>query len=317
MNKIAVVFPGQGSQSVGMLADLYQYYPVVRDTFTHANDVLGFNLWDLIHNGPADELNKTINTQPAMLVAGVACWRALQERCNIKPQYFAGHSLGEYSALVASGQLDFVEAVQLSRKRARAMQNAVPQGVGAMAAVLGLDKEVILSVCEEVSGANGSAWVANDNALGQVVIAGHKNTVESVCDKLTNRGARRCVMLPVSVPSHCPLMQGAADEMQAEFENVLWKSAHTPVIHNYDVATHASEREIVDALVQQLIRPVRWVETIRYCATQGVDTIIEVGPGKVLSGLVKRIDRNIVSKSVNDVASLDEIVGLLNSNSSQ
>ncbi|PID66239.1 MAG: [acyl-carrier-protein] S-malonyltransferase [Gammaproteobacteria bacterium] len=314
--KIAVVFPGQGSQSVGMLAELYENFTVVRDTYQEASDALAFDLWNITANGPAEDLNQTVNTQPAMLVAGVACYRVLQthiaqKQADFVPAYFAGHSLGEYTALVAAGQLAFSDAVLLARKRAEAMQSAVPAGVGAMAAILGLDGDTINRVCSQTCTDDAKVWAANDNAPGQIVIAGHKAAVEAACEALKNAGAKRALLLPVSVPSHCPLMQPAANAMQAAFTMTNWQDATTPVIHNYDVAAHDKPSEIVTALTEQLIKPVRWVETIQYFADHRIEAVIEVGPGKILAGLNKRIDRNMGAKPLFDLASLNEVVEFL------
>ncbi len=305
MTKIAIVFPGQGSQSVGMVSDFYEQFAVVRNTYEEASEALGFDLWAMTKNGPIEALNQTINTQPAMLVAGVACWRALQQRSELTPAYFAGHSLGEYSALVASGQLDFAEAVRLARKRAEAMQAAVPADVGAMAAILGLDAETIATTCEAMSDSDSQVWPANDNAPGQIVIAGHKNAVERACAALKDQGAKRALLLPVSVPSHTPLMAPAAAAMESAFMLAQWHEASAPVIHNSDVAPHRERADIVTALTEQLVKPVRWVETVQYFADKGVDTVLEVGPGKVLAGLNKRIDKSLTAKAIFDSASLD------------
>ncbi len=306
----AIVFPGQGSQSVGMLADLYDNFSVVRETYEEASDTLGFDLWKMT-NSSADELNQTVNTQPAMLVAGVAAFRTLQSQFDFTPDYFAGHSLGEYTALVASQQVEFTDAVLLARKRAEAMQSAVPQGVGAMAAILGLDTDSINQVCQAVSTEGSQVWSANDNAPGQIVIAGHKTAVEKACEELKKVGAKRALLLPVSVPSHCPLMQAAADEMQSRFIQINWQQASAPVIHNCDVQAHNKPSEVVTALTEQLIKPVRWVETIQYFAKHEIDTVIEVGPGKVLAGLNKRIDRTMNAKPLFDTASLDDVLQTL------
>lgn len=310
--KIAIVFPGQGSQSVGMLAELYEQFAEVRDTYAEANDALGFDLWALSKAGPVEALNQTVNTQPAMLAAGVACWRALLSQNAVNPAYFAGHSLGEYTALVASGQLAFAEAIRLARKRAEAMQAAVPTGVGAMAAILGLEATVIETICAEVSNDQAQVWAANDNAPGQIVIAGHKTAVEAACEALKAAGAKRTLVLPVSVPSHCPLMQSAADEMKEAFMLAKWSAASAPVIHNCDVAAHSETADIVTALTEQLVKPVRWVETVQYFADNSVQTLIEVGPGKVLAGLTKRIDKTLTAKPLLDSASLSDVVESLN-----
>ncbi len=310
----AIVFPGQGSQSVGMLADLYDNFAVVRETYKEASDTLGFDLWKMTNSSP-DELNQTVNTQPAMLVAGVAAFRVLQSQINFTPDYFAGHSLGEYTALVASQQVKFTDAVMLARKRAESMQSAVPQGVGAMAVIIGLDTDSINHICKTISSDTdspiGKVWAANDNAPGQIVIAGHKTAVEKACEELKQAGAKRALLLPVSVPSHCPLMQLAADEMQERFTQINWQPATAPVIHNCDVQAHKDSAEIITALTEQLIKPVRWVETIQYFAKHEIDNVIEVGPGKVLAGLNKRIDKTMTAKSLFDTASLDDVLKIL------
>ncbi len=308
VKKIAVVFPGQGSQSVGMVADLYDKFSVVRDTYAEASEALGFDLWALSNEGPAEALNQTVNTQPAMLAAGVACWRALQETQAFTPDYFAGHSLGEYTALVASEQLTFSEAIRLARRRAEAMQAAVPAGVGAMAAILGLDAETIETACAQTSTAEEKVWAANDNAPGQIVIAGHKGAVEQACQALKAQGAKRALMLPVSVPSHTPLMASAVEAMKTPLASAQWQQRSSiPVIHNSDVAPHSGASEVITALCEQLVKPVRWVETVQYFASYGVDSVIEVGPGKVLAGLTKRIDRSLTAKCVCDGNSLEEV----------
>lgn len=311
MIKRAIIFPGQGSQSVAMMSELYDAFLVVRDTYAEANEALGFDLWALTSDGPKETLDQTKNTQPAMLVAGVACYRALQNQIDFTPDYFAGHSLGEYTALVASGQLGFVDAVKLSRQRAEAMQAAIPAGIGAMAAILGLDFTTIQNICEDLSDDQNKVWAANDNAPGQTVIAGHHPAVEKACDALKAIGAKRALTLPVSVPSHCPLMQPAADAMNTAFHSITWCAALAPVIHNVDVLTHNQDDAIIMALTEQLIKPVRWVETIQYLSSQGVSEIIEAGPGKVLSGLTRRIDKQLISKPLFDVTTLNDVVTLL------
>jgi len=310
----AFVFPGQGSQSVGMLGDLYRAFPIVRQTYEEAADVLGFDLWQLSSEGSAESLNQTVNTQPAMLVAGIACFRVFQEKSALMATFFAGHSLGEYTALLAAGQIGFAEALALARRRAEAMQAAVPQGSGAMAAILGLDLSTIQSVCRDISKQHNAVWAANDNAPGQVVIAGHRQALTVACEALKSAGAKHAIVLPVSVPSHCPLMQAAADKMQAAFATIDWQPGTAPVVHNVNAsAHHGSATAIADALTEQLVKPVRWTETVRFFAQKGIDHVIEFGPGKVLMGLNKRIDKTMAAYAVFDQASLDETFSYLSS----
>lgn len=312
INSLAFVFPGQGSQAVGMMADFYDNLTIVQQTYEEASDALGFDLWALTKEGPAEALNKTENTQPAMLVAGVAAYRALLTQLDISPAYCAGHSLGEYSALVASRQISLTEAVKLARLRALAMQKAVPEGVGAMAAILGLDNAKIAEICQFVSAqSDNKVWPANDNAPGQVVIAGHAKAVEVACEQLKSAGAKRALPLPVSVPSHCPLMNKAADELLAELNQITWQSAQFPVIHNVDVTNKTDDKALIEALCQQLCYPVKWVDTVQFFANNGIDTLLELGPGKVLTGLNKRIEKSINSVAVFDTASLNGAVELL------
>ena len=286
--KIAFVFPGQGSQSVGMMQSFAEF-PCVRETFAQASVLLGQDLWQLTSAGPAEELNLTVNTQPVMLVAGVALYRAWQAREGLAPAIMAGHSLGEYTALVASGALDFADALPLVRFRARAMQEAVPAGAGAMAAILGLDDDVVRAVCAEASGPDEVAEAANFNSPAQVVIAGNKAAVERGMEIARARGAKRAVLLPMSVPSHCSLMQPAAERMREQLGSASFRRGAIPVLHNADVKCAESADEIKDALVRQMIQPVRWVETVRQMVSIGVTHIVECGPGKVLAGLNKRI----------------------------
>ncbi len=286
--KIAFVFPGQGSQSVGMMQS-FGDLPRVRESFAQASKLLGQDLWKLVTEGPAEELNLTANTQPLMLVAGVALYRAWQAREGSAPAFMAGHSLGEYTALVASGALDFADAVPLARFRARAMQEAVPAGVGAMAAILGLDDDVVRAVCAEASGPDEVAEAANFNSPAQVVIAGNKTAVERGMEIAKARGAKRAVLLPMSVPSHCSLMRPAAERMRQELGSPSFRRGTVPVLHNADAKSAESADAIKDALVRQLVQPVRWVETVRQMVSSGVTHIVECGPGKVLAGLNKRI----------------------------
>ncbi len=285
---IAFVFPGQGSQTVGMMQSFGEL-PGVRETFAQASELLGQDLWMLAADGPAEELSLTANTQPVMLAAGVALYRAWRALEGSEPAVMAGHSLGEYTALVASGALDFADAVPLVRFRARAMQEAVPHGAGAMAAILGLDDDVVRSVCAEASSADEVAEAANFNSPAQVVIAGDRAAVERGMEIAKARGAKRAMLLPMSVPSHCSLMLPAAERMREQLRSRSFTRGKVPVLHNADVKSADSAEEIRDALVRQLVEPVRWVETVRQMVTSGATHIVECGPGKVLSGLNKRI----------------------------
>lgn len=286
MKKIAFFFPGQGSQSVGMMSGFGESN-LIRDTFIEASDILGVDLWAMATE-PNENINETTNTQPIMLTAGVAVWRAWQAATGDLPSVLAGHSLGEYTALVASGALSFKEALPLVRYRAEVMQNAVPVGVGAMAAILGLDDDLVRTVCAEAA-QNEVLEAVNFNSLGQVVIAGNKAAVERGMEIAKAKGAKRALPLPVSVPSHCALMRPAALKLAEYLKNVTVNSPQIPVLHNADVAAYSDSDKIKDALVRQLYSPVRWVETVQAIAAQGVTLSAECGPGKVLSGLTKRI----------------------------
>lgn len=302
-NKLAIVFPGQGSQSVGMLAELYQQYPIVQATFSEASAALGYDLWDLVANGPEADLNETHRTQPALLTASVAVWRLWQQQNGAVPGYFAGHSLGEYSALVCAGVLSLADAVKLVEKRGQYMQQAVPAGVGAMSAIIGLDDAAIAKACEEAAQGEVVAPV-NYNSPGQVVIAGHKAAVERAGEACKAAGAKRALPLPVSVPSHCALMRPAAEQLAVDLAALTFTTPAIPVVNNVDVQSAADATEIKDALVRQLYSPVRWTETIEFLAAQGVTEVLELGAGKVLSGLIKRINKELATGSVNDAASL-------------
>ena len=302
-NKLAIVFPGQGSQSVGMLSELYTAYPVVQETFTEASAALGYDLWALIANGPEADLNETHRTQPALLTASVAVWRLWQQQNGTAPAYLAGHSLGEYSALVCAGVLSLADAVKLVEKRGQYMQQAVPAGVGAMSAIIGLDDAAIAKACAEVAQGEVVSPV-NYNSPGQVVIAGHKAAVERAGEACKAAGAKRALPLPVSVPSHCALMRPAAEQLAVDLAALNFNTAVIPVINNVDVQSADSAEAVKDALIRQLYSPVRWTETIEYLAAQGVTQVLELGAGKVLSGLIKRIDKNLATSSVNDEASL-------------
>lgn len=284
--KFAFFFPGQGSQSVGMMQGLADI-SIVRETFTEASDELGQDFWSMVTE-PNEALNQTANTQPLMLTAGVATWRAWQQASDLKPSLMAGHSLGEYTALVAAGALSFKDALPLVRYRAEVMQSAVAEGVGAMAAILGLDDDIVRQVCAEA--AQGEVVEAvNLNSPGQVVIAGNKAAVERGMELAKDNGAKRALPLPVSVPSHCALMKPAAAELAKYLESVTIASGQIPVIHNADVAAYDDATKIKDALVRQLYSPVRWVETVQNVHQQGILATAECGPGKVLAGLTKRI----------------------------
>ena len=304
MANFGFVFPGQGSQSVGMLKELSELYPVIKNTFAEASEVLGYDLFDLVMNGPAEELGKTYKTQPALLTASVALYRLWQEKSSLKPAVMAGHSLGEYSALVCAGVIDFKDAVKLVKLRGEFMQAAVPAGVGAMAAVIGLADDVVIKACAEAAGSQVCSAV-NFNSPGQVVIAGNKEAVDKASEALKAAGAKRVLPLAVSVPSHCALMKSAADELAKELAKVEFRVPSVPVINNVDVAKVTDADSIMDALVRQLYSPVRWVETVQSASAEGIKTMIEVGPGKVLSGLIKRIDKEVNAISLNDAATLD------------
>ncbi|HHW7448520.1 ACP S-malonyltransferase [Pasteurella multocida subsp. multocida] len=307
MKKFAMVFPGQGSQAVGMLAELATEYPVVEETFKQASDVLGYDLWQLVQQGPAEELNKTWQTQPALLAASVAIYRVWQEKYpHLKPAVMAGHSLGEYSALVCAGALDFQDAVKLVELRGKLMQQAVPEGTGAMYAIIGLDNEAIISACADA--AQGEVVSAvNFNSPGQVVIAGAKAAVERAAAACKDAGAKRALPLVVSVPSHCALMKPAADQLAVSLDNIAIRTPTTAVINNVDVACETENSEIRHALVRQLYSPVRWTETVERMAKDGVQVLVEVGPNKVLTGLTKRIVADLQATAVNDLTSLNAV----------
>lgn len=311
MKKFAMVFPGQGSQAVGMLAELATDYPVVEETFKQASDVLGYDLWQLVQQGPAEELNKTWQTQPALLAASVAIYRVWQEKYPyLTPDVMAGHSLGEYSALVCAGALDFQDAVKLVELRGKLMQQAVPEGTGAMYAIIGLDNEAIISACADA--AQGEVVSAvNFNSPGQVVIAGAKAAVERAAAACKDAGAKRALPLAVSVPSHCALMKPAADQLAVSLDNIAIRTPTTAVINNVDVVSETENSEIRHALVRQLYSPVRWTETVERMAGDGVQVLVEVGPNKVLTGLTKRIVADLQATAVNDLASLNAVEELL------
>lgn len=310
MTKFAIAFPGQGSQSVGMLAELAATYPVIKATFAEASQVLGYDLFQLVMDGPAEDLNKTWRTQPALLTSSVALWRVWQEMGAPAPAYMAGHSLGEYSALVCAGVLNFADAVKLVELRGLAMQEAVPEGVGAMAAIIGLDNAAIAENCEKAAQGQIVSPV-NFNSPGQVVIAGHKEAVERANVLMKESGAKRALPLPVSVPSHCALMKPAADKLAVALADLEFKAPQVPVLNNVDVVAETDPSRIKDALVRQLFSPVRWTEIVETLANEGVEYEVEMGPGKVLSGLAKRIDKRVDGSAINDAASLQDVLAKL------
>ena len=311
MKKFAMVFPGQGSQTVGMLAELAGDYPIVQETFKQASEVLGYDLWQLVQEGPAEELNKTWQTQPALLTASVAVYRVWKQKYPaLKPEVMAGHSLGEYSALVCAGVLDFQDAVKLVELRGKLMQQAVPEGTGAMYAIIGLDNDAIINACKQAEQGEVVSAV-NFNSPGQVVIAGAKAAVERAAALCKEAGAKRALPLPVSVPSHCALMKPAADQLSVSLESITLKEAGVSVLNNVDVKNEIEANAIRNALVRQLYSPVRWTETVEKMAQNGVEVLVELGPGKVLNGLTKRIVDSLQAVSVNDVKSLDSVEEVL------
>jgi [acyl-carrier-protein] S-malonyltransferase len=309
----AFVFPGQGSQSVGMMA-AYGDSAVVRATFDEASAALGQDLWQLLADGPAESLAQTVNTQPVMLTAGVATYRLWLDKGGRLPALVAGHSLGEYSALVAAGVINFKDAVPLVRLRAAAMQEAVPVGTGAMAAILGLDDDKIREACAETAALIGNGEVVepvNFNAPGQTVIAGSKAAVERACEACKARGAKRAVLLPVSAPFHSSLIRPAADKLAARLTELSFSAPQIPVINNVDVALQSDSEKIKDALIRQAYSPVRWVETIQKMASLGVTTIAECGPGKILSGLSKRCTDGVTGIALADLAAIEAAISTL------
>jgi [acyl-carrier-protein] S-malonyltransferase len=288
-----------------MLAELATEFSVVGDTFKQASDALGYDLWELVSSGPEEQLNQTDRTQPAMLTAGIAVWRVWQSQSEIKPDFFAGHSLGEYTALVAADAIDFADAVKLVEKRGQFMQQAVPAGEGAMAAILGLDDDVVRELCAQAA-ATGVVEAVNFNSPGQVVIAGATAAVQQAITLATDKGAKRALQLPVSVPSHCALMKPAAEQLAAALDSIDVRMPSTPVIHNASVTAAQNPAELKSLLAQQLYSPVRWVETVQWFAAQGTDIVVESGPGKVLAGLNKRIDKSLNALPVFDLSTLEK-----------
>jgi len=304
----AFVFPGQGSQSVGMLAELAESHSQVNEVFSEASDALGYDLWDVVQNDSEGKLNQTDITQPAMLASGIAVYRVLSAQKEVAPAFMAGHSLGEYTALVASGAMSLQQGVSLVALRGQLMQSAVPAGEGAMAAVLGLEDAQVVAVCEQV---DGVVEAVNFNSPGQVVIAGNKAAVNTAMELATEAGASRVVPLPVSVPSHCSLMKPAADQLAEKLKEMDMVMPSVPVLHNVNFSQAQSPEDIKALLVQQLYRPVQWVQTVNAMKSQGVDSLYELGPGKVLMGLNRRIDRKMGMQAVFDNASLEKALATI------
>ena len=305
MAKTAFLFPGQGSQSVGMMSNLAEHSPVVRNTFEEASGTLGYDLWEITENGPVEKLGQTQITQPALLAAGIATWRVWKETGGPDPDFMAGHSLGEYTALVAAGAIDFSAAVSLVAQRGEMMQAATPPGTGAMAAVLGLDDEVLAGVCEQAA-EDLVVSCANFNSPGQIVIAGNREAVDRACVLATEAGARRAIPLAVSVPSHCALMAPAAEGMATVLESVEISTSGIPVLHNVDTEARDNADDIRSALVQQLSQPVRWAATVAKLAESGALSMAECGPGKVLTGLNRRISREITSSALISIDAIEQ-----------
>ncbi len=311
--KLAFVFPGQGSQSIGMMSDWGDYQSTVDDCFTEASDVLGYDLKSVINEQNADNLNKTEITQPAMLASGVASFRVWNQSGLPSSEIFAGHSLGEYSALVCAGSIDFQDAIKLVEKRGRLMQSAVAHGEGAMAAIIGLDDEEVIKACKMVK--EGVVSAVNFNSPGQVVIAGNKQSVETAMENAKQLGAKRALPLPVSVPSHCALMQDAAEELYQQLLDITIKMPSVKVIHNQNASQAGSEDEIRELLKLQLYQPVLWVDCVNSIKNSGVNTLIEMGPGKVLTGLTRRIDKSMTAHAVFSIESLEATKQILSENS--
>ncbi len=304
----AFVFPGQGSQSLGMLADLASNHSIVNEVFTEASDVLGYDVWKIIQEGPIEKLNQTDVTQPAMLASGFAVYKVLTSLKQVEPSYMAGHSLGEYTALVASGSLTLAQGVDLVAERGRLMQESVPVGEGAMAAILGLTDEQVVAACDEFY---GTVEAVNFNSPGQVVIAGSKVAVEAILPLMEIAGASRTVLLPVSVPSHCVLMKPAAESLAKKMTTIEFKVPSVPVFHNVSASSYQDTNLIKKALVEQLYKPVQWVKIINEIKIKGVNSLYEIGPGKVLMGLNRRIDRKMTIQPVFDNITLEKALKTL------
>lgn len=302
---LAFVFPGQGSQQVGMLSELAESHPVIKNTFAEASEVLGYDLWDLVQNGPEADLNQTDKTQPALLTSGVALWRLWQEQGGATPALMAGHSLGEYTALVCSGAISFADGVNLVKLRGEFMQQAVPAGTGAMAAILGLDDESIEKACEAAEQGDVVSPV-NYNCPGQIVIAGQKDAVDRAIANCKEAGAKRAIPLPVSVPSHCALMKPAAEKMAEELAKIDISMPEISVVQNVTASSAASVEELKENLLQQLYSPVLWTKSVQSMVEKGVESTVECGPGKVLSGLNKKVHKPLSVAAISDAAGLEK-----------
>lgn len=306
---LAFVFPGQGSQKIGMLAELAEQFAVVKETFAEASDALAYDVWDMVQNGEQEQINLTERTQPILLTASVALWKVWQLQSQVRPALMAGHSLGEFSALVCAGSLDFSDAVKLVRDRGRFMQTAVPVGEGAMAAVLGLADDVILSVCEKAS-AKGVVEAVNFNSPGQVVIAGHVAAVEEAITLCKEAGAKRAMPLPVSAPFHTSLMKPAGEKLAEALAGITVSKPEIPVIHNVNAKSEADPAKIKDLLIEQIYSPVNWVGSIEAMVAQGIETTVECGPGKVLSGLNRRIHKPLSVAALEAPADFEKALAL-------
>lgn len=307
--KFAAVFPGQGSQSVGMLSELASQYGCVQQTFAEASDVLGYDLWQLIQEGPEEKLKITAFTQPAMFVSGVAVLRVWREAGGIEPAMVAGHSLGEYTALVAAGSMSFADATSVVATRAQLMNDAVPAGVGGMAAVIGMDDDAVVALCQELTGER-IVEAVNFNAPGQVVISGHLDALEGAVAQAKEKGARMATLLPVSVPNHSSLMQSVVAPLEEKIRSVAFAAPAVPVVQNLEATAYGDTAPMLDALCQHVASPVYWTKTVQNMKAAGVEAVVEMGPGKVLTGLAKRIDRKLASAFVADEASLEKALSL-------
>jgi [acyl-carrier-protein] S-malonyltransferase len=298
VNKFAFVFPGQGSQQVGMLSDFAASYPIIQEIFNQASEQLGYDLWLLTQTGPKEQLDQTEFTQPALLAAGYAMWCLWKQEKAVEPKILAGHSLGEYTALVCAQALDFKTAIELVAWRGRFMQEAVPPGIGGMAAIIGLSEKMIEAICNQASGRHEQVTPANFNSIGQIVIAGHSQAVDRAVMLAKEKGALLSKKLPVSVPSHCDLMKPAALKLEEKLQSVTFRQPIIPVVHNTDIGCYSDIHQLRKALVKQLYTPVRWVETIQFFEAYGIQLVFESGPGKVLTGLNKRITESLTTMSL-------------------